>query len=178
MSYSIEDKLVESSRALTDLVVREIGNNQQLFDETIVLLYRDVSPVSMRAAWVAYLVAENYPHLVKKHYSNLISILPSIKVDGVKRSILKMLSDGMDELKDEDFGALADCAFTFAEDSAQPVAVRAFSIEILVRVSKTFPEITGEIAAILEAMLPEASRGLRNKCNKMLKKYRDSMQFV
>lgn len=170
MANTIEEKLVESSRKLTDIIVSEIGSNQVLFDEIIELMYRDKSPVSMRAAWVAYLVTQKNQHLAKKHYPKLIEILPNVKVDGVKRSALKMLADGVDDLNEDEFGALADIAFTFAGDPAQAIAVKAFSIDILILVSKKYPDILPEIEAILESILPEASRGLKNKCYKLLKK--------
>jgi hypothetical protein len=165
---SIEKQLVESSRTLIDMVVASIGNNQELFDETMELMYLDKYPVSMRAAWIAYLVSNKFPQLVKPHLNRLMYTLKITKVDGVKRSILKMFIETPYKLSDEVYGELADIAFTFVQDQKQAIAVRAFSIDILLKVSKIYPEITNEIAAILEGILPDCSRGLKNKCQKIL----------
>ena len=166
---SFEEQLVESSRVLTDIIVADIGNNQLLFDKVMDLMYRDEYPLSMRAAWVAYLAYEKHPELAKPHIKKLAIILPNTKVDGVKRSALKMLYDTMHELSEEDFGAFADLAFSWAEDSKQAIAVRAFSIDILLKVVETYPEITPEFTAILEGIIPDGSKGLKNKCGKLVK---------
>lgn len=172
---SLEAQLVESSRKLTDILVAKIGNSQSLFDEAMELAYRDTTPISMRAAWIAYIVAEKHPKLAKPHYTRLIKALPTVKVDGVKRSALKMLADGMPDLNEEEFGILADIAFTFAEDPNQAIAVKAFSIDILIEVAKKYPDIIPEIVAILESIMPDGSRGLKNKCGKLLKKYKNTI---
>lgn len=167
----IEQQLVESSRKLTDIIVSQIGSDQDLFDETMELMYRDISPISMRAAWIAYLVTEKHPKLAKPHYYRLIKVLPNLKVDGVKRSALKILSGSMNVITEDALGELADIAFTLAEDPNQAIAVKAFAIDILVIVAKKYPDITPEIKAILEGIMPEASRGLKHKCHKLIKYY-------
>lgn len=167
----IEQQLVESSRKLTDIIVHQIGSNQELFDEAMELMYRDTSPISMRAAWIAYLVIEKYPILAKPHYYRLIKILPDVKVDGVKRSALKILSGSINYITVDALGELADIAFTLAEDPKQAIAVKAFAIDILVIVAEKYPDIIPEIKAILEGIMPEASSGLKNKCYKLIKSY-------
>ena len=163
---SIEKQLIESSRALTDIVVSNIGSNQVLFNEAMELMYMDKHPISMRAAWVTYLVSEKYPNLATPHLEKLIKVLHSTKVDGVKRSALKMLFNAINDLSENRFGELADIAFTMAEDPKQAIAVRAFSIDILLKVVKVYPDITNELIAILESIIPDGSRGLKNKCRK------------
>lgn len=173
---NIEEKLVESSRQLTDLMVRDMGDNKQRFDEMMELAYRDEYPLSMRAAWVIFLVSEKHPHLALPHLNKLIKVLPNTKVDGVKRSALKILANNIKRLSEDAFGELADIAFTWAEDPKQAIAVKAFSIDILVEVAKRYPETKSEILAILEGIMPDGSKGLKNKCYKLIKKYRKEVE--
>lgn len=167
---TLENQLVESSRALTDLIVNNIYPHQERFDEIMELVYRDAYPVSMRAAWVAFLAFEKNPDLVISHLSIINEKLPYFKVDGVKRSALKILHNQMHLLDEDEFGLLADTAFEWAQSPRQPIAVRAFSIDILVRTSERYPEIIPELKALLETILPDGSAGLKNKCQKLLKK--------
>ncbi len=83
---------------------------------------------------------------------------------------MKILNNHTKELTEEEFGILADLAFTWAEDPKQAIAVKAFSIDILINVIKTYPEAINEVIAIIESILPDASSGLKNKCKKTLKK--------
>jgi hypothetical protein len=169
---TLEEQLVESSRALTDLIVADIGSNQYQFDRIMELMYRDEYPLSMRAAWVAFLVGDKHPEVVKPHVKKLVTMLHAVKVEGVKRSALKMLEPNTHLLSEDEFGMLADLAFSWAEDPKQPIAVRAFSIDILLRVIKVYPDITNELIAILEGIMPDGSKGLKNKCSKLLKQLR------
>lgn len=170
---SLETQLIESSRVLTDIIVSNIGSNQEQFDELMELMYLDKYPISMRAAWAAYLVSEKAPQLVSPHLEKLINALPTAKVDGLKRSALKMLCNAAYDLSEESIGKLADIAFTFAEDANQAIAIRAFSIDIIMKVVKVYPDITNELIAILESIMPDGSKGLKNKCGKLLIKLRE-----
>lgn len=167
---NIEDLLVVSSKQMVEMLVVQLGNTQSLFDELMEIMYRDVYPVSMRAAWVATYVAEKHPELAHPHIPKICSILPDVKVDGVKRCILKILMNTSYKFSDDDLGILADIAFTLASDPSQAIAVRAFSLDILLIVLKTYPEITPELIAVMESIIPDGSSGLKNKCIKTIKK--------
>ena len=166
---NIEDLLVVSSKQMVEMLVVQIGNKQSLFDELMELMYRDTYPVSMRAAWVAIYVAEKHPELAYSHIPKICTILPDVKVDGVKRCILKILITTPYKFSDDDLGLLADITFTLATDPAQAIAVRAFSLDILLIVLKTYPEITPELIAVMESIIPDGSRGLKNKCIKTIR---------
>jgi hypothetical protein len=166
---NIEDQLVDSSRIIADMAVRNIGDSQDLFDEAIRLMLVDKYPISMRSARVVQLVAEKHPNLLRPHVHTLISALTKSKVDGVKRCTLKVLAETPIYMSEEDFGELADICFNFAEDENEAIAIRAFAIDILLQVVKKYPEIKPELRAILESIIPFGSTGLKNKCKKILK---------
>jgi hypothetical protein len=167
---NIEDQLVDSSRIIADMAVRNIGNSQDLFDEAIRLMLVDKYPISMRSARVVQLVAEKHPNLLRPHVNTIISALTNSKVDGVKRCILKVLAETPVYMSEDDFGGLADICFNFAEDENEAIAIRAFAIDILLQVVKKYPEIKPELKAILESILPIGSKGLKNKSIKILRK--------
>lgn len=169
---SIEEQLVVTSKKIADIVVSNIGNNQALFDETMELVYRDKHPVSMRAAWVANFVVEKHPGLIKPHIIKLAALLPKSEIDGVKRLALKMLKNSILELPEDVFGELADTCFTIAEDPKEAIAVRAFALDILFEVLKIYPEIKPELIAVMESMIPDGSKGIKNKCTKAIQQLR------
>jgi hypothetical protein len=166
----IEAQLVDSSRIIADIVVANIGNDQELFDEAVSLMLRDTYPLSMRAARVIQLVAVKHPDLLRSNVDKFVKCLQTSKVDGVKRSVLKILSETPVYIGEELFGELADVSFQLAEDPKEAIAIRAFAIDILLKVVKKYPEVKPELRAILESMLPECSVGLKTKCRKILKK--------
>jgi hypothetical protein len=167
---SIEAQLVDSSRLLIDLVVANVGNDQKLFDEAVKTMVKDKYPISMRAARIVQFAALRHPNLLRNHIDSMILVLPISKVDGVKRSILKLFTETPVFINDDQLGRLTDCCFSFVQNPNESIAVRAFSIDILLKIIKKFPDLKPELIAILESILPDGSVGLKNKCRKLLKK--------
>lgn len=55
------------------------------------------------------------------------------------------------------------------EEAGTPTAIKAFSLAILSRLAKEYPEIKNEIRLLIEANLEHASAGVRNRAKKVLK---------
>jgi hypothetical protein len=167
--YDYELKLIDSSRMIADILVADIGNIQEKYDEMMALALRDEYPLSMRAARIVALCSFKHLNLVKPHLKSIIKILPCAKVDGLKRSFLKILAELPVYIDEEELGKLTGTAFEFLSDHKQSVAIRVFSIDILVNIGKRYPDIKFELKTILESVIPEGSAGLRAKCRKTLK---------
>jgi hypothetical protein len=135
----------------------------------LVLALRDVYPISMRAARVMTICTFKNPDLIKPHVASIIKILPQFKVDGVKRSLLKIFAELPLHFDDDSLGILTDVCFKSINDQKEAIAVRAFSIGILLNISQKYPEIKPELKSILESILPECSVGLKSKGRKTLK---------
>ena len=57
------------------------------------------------------------------------------------------------------------------QNQKEPISVRAYSTDILLKFSKIFPELISEIIPLLEDMAVESSTGLKSKSNKLLKAF-------
>jgi hypothetical protein len=167
---AIEKQLVDSSRMIADIVTARIGNNQGLYDEAVELMNRNEYPMSMRAARVVYFVFKKHQHLIRKHIPSFVRTLKNTKVDGVKRSILSILTETTIYMSEEVLGELVDTGFNFLNNPNQPVAVRAISIDLILKTTKTYPELKQELQTILESIYPHCSVGLKGRIKKTLKK--------
>ncbi len=168
----IEELLVDSSRAIADIAIVKIGAQQNGFDEVVDIIRKDQYPLAMRAARIIQIIGIQHPSLVRKHIPEFLVMLRTTRVDGVKRAILKIFADCPLYFTEDQWGEMADIAFEFADDRNQSIAVRAFAVDILVKLIKIYPELKPELIAILESMYPDGSVGLKNKCRKLLKKLR------
>lgn len=173
---SIEEQLVDSSRVIADVVVANIGINQELFDETVLLVMKDEYPLSMRAARIIQLVAEKHPNMMRVHVQDFINCLKHSKIDGVKRCLLKIFAEAPVYITEDQIGELTDLCFAFAEDQKEAIAIRAFAIDFLLKVMKQFPELKTELKSVLESIIPDGSVGLKHKCRKILKKLYDKVE--
>jgi len=171
---TIEEQLVDSSKMLADIIVNKIGNNKQQFSEAIELMLKDKYPISMRAGRIVHFVSEKHPHLVAPYYERMVNLLPTARVDGVKRSIQKIMYETPYDLTEEMWGKLTDISFNFIEDPKQAIAIRAFAIDFIVKTLNIYPEIKPELIALLESVRIDCSVGLENKCRKLIQKLKSN----
>lgn len=163
-----EFKLVDSSRMIADILTADIQNDQERFDEMLQLALKEEYPVSMRAARIIELCSFKHKHLIIPHLVKLVDSIEKSKIDGVKRSFLKILAVLPISLNEELQSRLIELSFSFLEDEKEAIAIRAFAIDYLTKMIRTYPELQNEMIYILEEMTRNSSTGLKTKCKKTL----------
>ena len=168
--YNYSAKLFDSSRRLADILTQEIGYSQEKFDELMTVAYSDEYPLSMRAARIAYMCGCNYPFLFIPHIPRILNVLPHLKTEGVIRGFLKTFAELQLPLNDEDQGYLADMAFELANDVKKPIALRVYSLDILMKLCEQYPDLIPELLAIIDNFEINGSAALAVKRRRILKK--------
>ena len=166
--YNYELKLVDSSRLIANIVVADIGNDAKKFAEIMELALRDEYPLSMRAARVIALSTEKHSDLIVPHLQSIIDTLDSIRVEGVKRSFLKIFAEMPVELNEDMLGIITDRSFNWLVDPKEAVAIRYYAIDILLKVTRLYPEIKVELADSLNSLLEDNSSALHAKSKKAI----------
>lgn len=162
-----EEILKEHSKEQTNRIVQWVGNNQVKFDELFEIFIRDEYRVVQRAAWpVSYCVAA-HPGLIKKHFGQLIENLhrPGIH-NAVKRNTVRLLQAV--DIPEEYQGAVMDICFSYIASPAEPVAVKAFSLGVLKKLSKDYPEIIPEIKLLIEERCDDETAAFKSRARKFL----------
>lgn len=172
-----ESKLVDSSRLIADILVADIGQDQDRFKEMLELTLLDRYPLSMRAARIIALCTEKCPFLINSHLPLLLEKLPALKVEGVRRGLLKILAENQLNLNEEQTGLLTDMAFTWLEDTREAIAIRYYSMEIILQVCRLYPELKKELYFILKGLVNESSPGISSKSKAILKELGRSMDI-
>ena len=174
---SLEELLIaESSRRNTDLVADLVLQKPELFDQLCRIFLKDEGPVSWKAGWVADVVSERRPDLLKPYIEGIVSRLETFTHDSVKREALRMLVRS--PLPVEQLGLLITLCFDWITSSKEPVAVKMFSMEILYRISQQEPEMKKELADSIEWRMQEETPGFRAHGRKLLKKlYRELQEM-
>ena len=171
--FDYKSKLVDSSRMLADILAEDIGNSQKKYNEMLAVAMLDKYPVSMRAARILTLCESKNRTLIKPHIKTIVQSLAKIKVEGAKRGFLKILSEIPDVINEESLGLLADMAFDWIGDPKQAIAIRVYSIDLLLYVVKKYPDLVHEFASNLEIIMEDGSSGLKYKCRHTLKQLRN-----
>lgn len=161
---SIQEQLVDSSRKLADLVVQYVGHSPERYGEAFQLTMKDIYPLSMRAGRVVMLCTERHPDLFRPYIHQSVIQLPTIQVDGVKRTLLQIFGSVHFQMDEDEMGQLFDCCLSFFENPSEAIAVRALALTVLYELSKKFPEVTDELIALVESYEGQVSRGLQGRC--------------
>ena len=65
-------------------------------------------------------------------------------------------------------GRLMDACFRFIADPLAPIAVKAFSLTVLDKLSREYPDIRGELVTTIEERLPHETAAFRSRARKIL----------
>lgn len=163
-----EQILKEHSKANCDKIVKWIGDNQLRFDELFHLFLNDGYRVVQRAAWpLSYCVA-GHPLFIKKHFSKLLKNLhkPGIH-DAVKRNTVRLLQEV--EIPEKYHGEIMDTCFRYIASPDEAVAIKVFSMTILLHLSRRYPEIKNELKMIIEERWNYETAAFHSRAKKILK---------
>jgi hypothetical protein len=166
---NIREKLEKAhSQAITQIIVDEICEAPNKMDELMTIFIEGPVQITQRASWPISVVAERHPELLNNYYNLFIELLnKSGKHDAINRNIVRALQ--FTEIPEEFQGELLDACFKLLKSSKEPIAVRAFCMTVIYNLSKKYPDIIPELRASIEAIIPNASTGLKNRGNKILK---------
>lgn len=156
------------SKALTTAIVNEVCNSPKKMDELMQCFITGPFRITQRAAWPMSFVAQKHPKLLFKYYPVLIDLLnqPN-KHDAINRNILRAFQ--FVEIPEEHQGHVLDISFKLLNSPSEPIAVKAFSMTVIYNLSKIYLDIIPELKASIEALMPNASAGIKSRGNKILK---------
>lgn len=165
-----ETILREHSKKNCDKIVSWVGNDKKRFDQLFNLFLNDEYRVTQRAAWPLSYCAILHPSLIKNNFDKLINNLnkPGLH-DSIKRNTVRLLQHVNIPEKQE--GTVMEVCFKYVQSPREPVAIKAFSLTILSKLAKKYPEIIPEIKLIIEEQIHQQSAAFKSRAKKFLKEF-------
>jgi hypothetical protein len=162
-----EEILKEHSKAQCTKIVNWVGSSQQRFDELFGLFLHDEYRVLQRAAWPVSYCVTGHPAFINKHWKQFINNLkrPGLHAS-VKRNSIRLLQ--YLEIPVKYHGAIMNICFSYLESTAEPLAVKVFSMSVLGNMAKKYAEIKPELILIIEDQLPQQTAGFKSRAKKVL----------
>jgi hypothetical protein len=171
----IEEILTDSGRATADVAVDVISQKPALFKEAYDLCMAQEGKMAMRAARVVWLVAEHMPDLFQAYFEDMVHKMGDLTHSSVKRCMLKILTIYELSDKEELHGLIIEACFKYMNDPAEEVAIRGYSISVLERMQKMYPEITGELIAALQIIVDHDKETLARYASQRIKRLYQSI---
>ncbi len=162
-----EQILKEHSKANRVAIVKWVGASQERFNQLFGLFLNDEYRVVQRASWPLSYIVIAHPQLIQKHFSRLLKNLhkPGIH-DSVKRNTVRLLE--RIRIPDRFHGQVMNICFNYIASSQEAVAIKAFSLTVLERLSHQYPEIKTELKTLIEDRWDYESAAFRSRAKKIL----------
>jgi hypothetical protein len=159
--------LEDHSKRHTGTIAAYTGNDTERFGVLMSLFTGGETRLVQRSAWVLSYVIRKHPSLLTPYLAQTIDLLktPGLPT-AVPRNILRVLQDI--PLPESVHEPLMDACFRFIADPAAPIAVKAFSLTVLDNLSRTYPEIRGELVTTVQERLPYETAAFRSRARKVL----------
>lgn len=168
---NIAEKLADGhSKTINTEIVRYVGSDKKKFLELLNCVLSDNMRLSHRASWALGDVSLKYPALFNLHHRTLIDAL-KVKQNhnAIRRNIVRTYQFA--DIPEEFEGELYDICFNFITDHEEAIAVKAFSIRVCERVIEKYPEMAGELLALIKTNMTIWSSGLKNRGHKFIKRW-------
>jgi hypothetical protein len=170
---NLEDLLPDTGK-LTAIHAADVAiQRKEIIPRLIKLAFADTYPLSLRAANTVEKIDSQEPDMIQPYYFRMINSLNKFKVDGVKRCFLKIFTRRIDLNNEDVLCTLINASFAFVASPNEAVAIKAYSLQILYKISNKETELKNElIFAILDQLdkNPESFKNLGNKIFKKLYK--------
>jgi len=130
--------------------------------------------LAFRASWTLTKVCDRYPELIYPYLAQIVEALNKIDNESTLRSFLRIISlSDFDKINRRQHGILADYCFKVINSGYAAIAVKAYSMEILFRLTMIYPELANELSSSILILMEDGSAGITSRGRAILKKLAD-----
>jgi 8-oxo-dGTP diphosphatase len=152
-------------------VAKSAIENPVIFSKLLEYSYASDKKLDFRASWTLTKVCDEYPELILPYLDELIKALPDISNEGVQRSFYRILSlSNLENLTARHQGLLADYSFAALNSGFSSIAIKAYTMEILYKLTLIYPELTNELVSSIRILMEDGSAGIVAKGKMILKR--------
>ena len=151
------------------MAVDVLEQKPELFEQMLKLCMESKYPMAMRAARVIQFYCDKYPEKILQHIDYVLPLFINTKVDGVKRSILKIFIDRIAVNLIPELGLVLSKCYDWLLSDKEAIAVRVYSLELINKIALSEPELFQELKIVAEQLDLDAYPSLRYRMRRILK---------
>jgi len=123
--------------------------------------------LAQRAAWSVSWAVRKKPELIQPYVKDLVAQLQRKDVHkAVIRNSVRILE--MIDVAEPFHGEIMNACFSFIETPATPVAIKAFALSMLFKLSENYPDIRHELKLIIEERMRTETAAFKSRGRKIL----------
>jgi dihydroorotase len=164
-----ETILEEHSRAQSDKIIKWVGEDKKRFAELVHLFLNDEYRVVQRAGWPMSDIAIKHPGMVKPYIGKFVKLFRKKGMhEAVIRNVLRVMQ--FVDVPAKYHGEVVNACFDFLLKSEYPIAYKAFSMTVLLNITRKEPELKRELKIVIEEIMKEGSPAIKARGRMVLKK--------
>ncbi len=165
-----ETILREHSKENCNKIISWVGSDKKKFDQLFELFLNGGYRVTQRSAWPLSFCVIAHPSLIESNFERLISNLrkPDLH-DSIKRNTVRLLQ--YVDIPAGQEGAVMERCFDYVSSASEAVAIKAFSLTVLGRLAKKYPEIIPEIKLLIEDQIMQQTPAFKSRAKKILQEF-------
>jgi 8-oxo-dGTP diphosphatase len=166
---SIVEKMMSSKEA--EWVAESAIENQAIFVKLFEYSNSSDKKLAFRASWTLTKVCDRFPEIIYPYLEQIVRSLSKIDNESTLRSFLRILSlTDLNKISSHYHGLLTDFCFNIINSGFSAIAVKAYSMEILYRLSCIYPELANELSATVNMLQGDGSAGVVARGRMIMKK--------
>lgn len=146
-------------------VVDYVGDDKKKFHELMQLFFYDEYRVSQRASWAVSHCIQKNPSFAKKYLSLMLDNLKNPVHNAVVRNTVRILD--LVEIPTKLHAQTLDICFELISKHSTPIAIKAFSIGVMQKLSNIYPELKNELKLLIEDQLPNATPAIISRAKRI-----------
>lgn len=145
--------------------------NPAIFRKLVEYSFLPDRRLAFRASWTLSKACDRFPEMIVPYLDDIIERLSTVDNESALRSFLRIISlSDFGNLPARYQGILADFSFKALNSGDSAIAVKAYSMEILYKLAKIYPELAYELSATINMLKGEGSAGIIARGHIILKK--------
>lgn len=170
---SIVQKMMSIKEA--EWVAESAIENPAIFTRLFEYSHSSDKKLAFRASWTLTKVCDRFPEMIYPCLEQIVDSLGNIDNESTLRSFLRIISlTNLEKIKSRQHGILADFCFTVLNSGFSAIAVKAYSMEILYKLSLIYPELANELSTSLHILMEDGSAGITARGHTIIKKLAES----
>jgi 8-oxo-dGTP diphosphatase len=152
-------------------VATSAGENPAVFLKLLEYSHSSDKKLAFHSSWTLSKVCDKYPEIIYPYLPRIIETLSRLDNESALRSFLRIISlSDLEKISKAHHGMLADFCFNILKSGFSAVAAKAYSMEILYKLSVIYPELAFELSASIKILLEDGSGGIISRGRMILKK--------
>lgn len=152
-------------------VAASLIENPVLLKRFVEYSYSKDQKIAFHSSWILTKACDRVPGLLHPYMPGIIESLADVESESTLRSFLRILS--LSDLKifsQKHQGLLADLCFRQLNSSLTAIAIKAYSMEILYKLTLIYPGLATELAVSVRSLMDLQSAGIVSKAKTILKR--------